>query len=155
MMPAQKMSLGGYVKPWFEADLNDQWRIPEQWTPDTADFAVYESFSNWNVHNANATMFVRVKGPARFKLYINSFAESSYDFTIAYAADSETDEAAKTQGFQKNPSSYPVADASAWKAVQYDVGEGEHSVRIVYRKDGSASSDWDRGYVAIPLTLEK
>lgn len=155
MMPAQKMSLDGCAKPWFEADLNDQWRIPEQWTPDTADFAVYESFGNWNVNSSNAAMYVRFEGPAHFTLYINSFAESSYDFTIAYAADSETYEAANTNGFQLNPSIYPVADASAWKAVQYDVGEGEHFVKIVYRKDSSVNKDWDRGYVAVPLKLEK
>lgn len=154
MMPAQKMSLDG-IMPWLEADLNDQWRPPEQWTPDTDKFAVYESFGNWNVHSKNAAMYVRFKGPAHFTLYINSYAESSYDFTIAYKADSETDEAAKTQSFQADPSKYPVADPQAWKAVVYNVGVGEHFVKIVYRKDGSYSQDWDRGYVAVPLKLEK
>lgn len=90
MMPAQKMSLDGQVRPWFEADLYDQWRLPEQWTPDTDEFAVYESFGNWHVQNSNAAMYVRFEGPARFTLYINSYAESHYDYTIAYQADSET-----------------------------------------------------------------
>lgn len=48
---------------------------------------MYESNSNYNVNNGYAKMYVRISGYDTFKLYIRSYAESNYDYTIAFNAD--------------------------------------------------------------------
>jgi len=48
---------------------------------------VYESYSNYHTNNAYAKMYVRISGYETFKLYIRSYAESSYDYTLAFNPD--------------------------------------------------------------------
>lgn len=100
-------------------------------------------------------MYVRISGYDTFKLYIRSYAESNYDYTIAFNADvdvtsnpssSTTGVKAHTSGNQKSGTAI-----SNYTLVTYtDLDGGDHFICIVYRKDGSAHSGNDRGYLLIP-----
>lgn len=88
-------------------------------------------------------------------LYINSYAESSFDYTIAWDLDADpvsspaynsTGVKAHTKGNQKNPAN----GISSFTAVDYANDGGEHTIYITYRKDQSQHSNNDKGYVAIP-----
>lgn len=90
------------------------------------------------------------------ELYINSYAESSYDYTVAmcpdydyYDPDYGTDPYMETtQDFQYDPS-YGV-DEYNWKRVYYELNGQYNYVCIIFRKDGSVGDNWDCGFVAIP-----
>ncbi len=141
----------------YTVDLNSQWReSTSQANPDsTAYDGVYESNSNYNVNNGYAKMYVRISGYDTFKLYIRSYAESSFDYTIAFNADVDvtrnpssgtTGVKAHTSGNQKSGTAI-----SNYTLVTYTgLDGGDHFICIVYRKDGSAHSGNDRGYLLIP-----
>ena len=86
-------------------------------------------------------------------MYIRSYAESSYDYTIASNANASTyptsssssDTKAHTSGNQN--SGTKLKD---YTAVTYTGLKDNDIIYIVFRKDGSAASGDDRGYVLIP-----
>jgi hypothetical protein len=140
----------------FEVDLNNEWRLSEdQSNPDPALYAgVYESFSNHGVDNNFAKMYIRLVGYTNFRIYIRSYAESNYDYTIAFNPDVDvvslpsnttTGVKAHTRGNQKSGQ-----DLSSYTPVDYELDGGEHFIVVVYRKDSSAESGNDRGYVLVP-----
>ena len=139
----------------LDIDLNNQW-IESTKTLD--GYRVYMSNSNHNVDNGYASMKFKFKGMPDFKLWINSYAESSYDYTVAWNLDVDyptsnpsngsTGVKANTSGKQYNPT-----NITAFTEVDYSNDGGEHFVVVTYRKDGSASRNDDRGYVAVKLTL--
>lgn len=142
-------------------DLNSQWQTPTQWTNSNTDFDVYESNSNYHVANGYAKMFITVNGYDELTIYINSYAESYYDYTIAFtpgynptslpsASAVGGNVLGTTYGYQYNPSSYGITSGTGWKKVTYQLDGGKNVICICYRKDSSADSAWDRGYVAIP-----
>ena len=139
----------------LDVDLNNQW-IASTKTLD--GYNVYMSNSNHNVNNGYASMKFKFKGQPNFKLWINSYAESSFDYTIAWDLDVDyptsnpsngsTGVKATTSGKQYNPT-----NITAFTEVDYSNDGGEHFVVVTYRKDDSGSYDDDRGYVAVRLTL--
>ena len=144
----------------YSVNLNSQWRNLTTWTNKDSRFVVYESYSNYNVNNGYAKMYINLTGYTEFTIYINSYAESSYDYTIAFnqnvdvtSLPSYTASGVKshTRGYQYNPSSYKIDSGTGWKKVTYTLDGGTNTIMICYRKDGSAKSGWDRGYVAIPV----
>lgn len=90
-------------------------------------------------------------------VYINSYAESDYDYTIAFDLDAEKPSSlpedysdwvkATTKGQQYDPSGDV---GSNYTKVEYPNDGGTHSIWIVYRKDFSYDANDDRGYVLIP-----
>ena len=48
---------------------------------------MYESNSNYNVDSGFAKMYVRISGYNEFTIYIRSYAESNYDYTLAFNPD--------------------------------------------------------------------
>jgi hypothetical protein len=63
-----------------------------QSNPDSSQYdGVYESFSNHNVDNGKAKMYIRISGYDEFKIYIRSNAESNYDYTVALHIDQDVD----------------------------------------------------------------
>ena len=135
-------------------DLNNQW---VESTKTLDGYIVYMSNSNYNVDNGYASMKFKFEGMPNFKLWINSYAESNYDYTIAWNLDvdyptsnpssSSSGVKANTNGNQKDPTSI-----SNFTEVDYSNDGGEHFVVVTYRKDSSAKNNDDRGYVAIKLT---
>ena len=145
----------------IKVDLNSSWQTPTMWTNSNTDFDVYESNSNYHVANGFAKMFIKVKGYTELTIYINSYAESNFDYTIAFtpgynptslpsASAVGGNVLGTTYGYSYNPSSYDITSGTGWKKVTYDLNGKENTICICYRKDGSANISWDRGYVAIP-----
>ena len=139
----------------LDVDLNNQW-VESNKT--LSGYKVYMSNSNYNVDNGYASMKFKFKGMPDFKLWINSYAESNYDYTVAWNLDvnyptslpSWTDDGAKahTSGKQYDPAN----GLTAYTEVDYPNDGGEHFVVVTYRKDSSVDNNDDRGYVAVKLT---
>lgn len=145
-----------YAAQSFTVDLNEQWQLSTtQTNPDPSLYdGVYESFNNKGVDNSYDKMYIRLVGYTNFRIYIRSYAESNYDYTIAFNPDVDvtslpsnttTGAKASTKG---NQSSGQMIEN--YTQVDYTLDGGEHFILIVYRKDSSAQSGTDQGYVLIP-----
>jgi hypothetical protein len=147
---------GIYIANEYTVNLNNQWRLSSNISnPNSSLYdGVYESYSNYNVNNGTATMTIKIKGYTSFSVYIRSYAESNYDYVMISQLDktitgstsySSSDVKAHTRGSQQSGTAI-----SNYKLVEYtNIDGGEHTITIVYRKDGSANSGDDRGYVMI------
>lgn len=148
------------IKNQYEVILNDQWRESTKTNPDSNIYdGVYESFSNYNIGNKAAVMYIKISGYTSFTLYIRSYAESSYDYTVVFNLDVYT----PTKPLTSNPSSSTTGvkahtsgkqnsgtTIESYTKVEYtEIDGGEHYICIAYRKDGSVNSDDDRGYILI------
>ena len=143
---------GDDTTPSVTVDLRDEWKAS---SVAVSGYTVYESFSNFNVNNGVASMKVTIKNKPQFVLHINSYAESNWDYTIAWELDTEpssspgyssTGVKAHTRGNQVDPANGELA----FTPVSYANDGGEHTIWITYRKDSSQHSNNDKGYVAIP-----
>lgn len=150
-----------YTAAMYEVDLNGEWELSTTVeNPDPFGYdGVYQSFSNKGIDNSHASMRIRVVGHTDFRVYIRSWAESSYDFTVALPADVHPEDGidwdnsvavadsaqAHTMGIQKSGS-----DIGSYGAVNYELDGGDHDIWIVYRKDSGVQEGDDRGYVLIP-----
>ena len=105
-------------------------------------------------------MYIDIYGYSNFKLYIRSYAHSSYDYvmvsqldkTINYATDYANTELVKdhTRG-----SSNSGTAIDSYKLIEFNnIDAGEHRISIIYRKDSSGSYNDDCGYVIIPKEQE-
>jgi hypothetical protein len=76
------------VSAYYKVDLNSQWQSSSKSNPDSSLYeGVYESFSNYNVGNTAAIMYITISGYSDFTLYIRSYAESSYDYVMVSHLD--------------------------------------------------------------------
>ena len=134
-------------------DLNNQW---VESTKKLDGYLVFMSNSNKGVANGYASMKFKFKGEPDFKIWINSYAESYNDYTIAFNMDvdyptsnpssNSTGVKLHTRGFKKDPTTI-----DNFKEVDYPNDGGEHFVVVTYRKDSSGNYSDDRGYVAIKV----
>ena len=144
----------------YEVILNDQWRESTKTNPDSNIYdGVYESFSNYNIGNNAAVMYIKISGYTSFTLYIRSYAESSYDYTVVFNLDVYT----PTKPLTSNPSSSTTGvkahtsgkqnsgtTIESYTKVEYtEIDGGEHYICIAYRKDSSVNNNDDRGYILI------
>ena len=135
-------------------DLNNQWVAS---TKKLDGYLVFMSNSNKGVGDGYASMKFKFKGKPDFKIWISSYAESSYDYTIAFNLDvdyptsnpdyNSTGVKLHTRGFQKDPTTI-----DNFKEVDYPNDGGEHFVVVTYRKNKKIDRFDDRGYVAVKLT---
>ena len=140
----------------LDIDLNNQW---VESTKTLDGYKVYMSNSNKGVGSGYASMKFKFKGMPDFKLWINSYAESKYDYTVAWNLDKDyptrnpdygsTGVKAHTYGKQYDPAN----GLTAYTEVDYPNDGGEHFVVVTYRKDSGGNSNDDRGYVAVKGTL--
>jgi len=110
---------------------------------------VYKS-NNQNKHNTTAAAKLTVPPCTSFKVWINSYAESNYDYTMLGNVDNEAIPTAytaaliHTKGYQYNPGY--VWNESYWKSYTFtNLTLNEHYVYITYRKDSSGNSGDDTG----------
>lgn len=142
----------------YTIDLNNQWQLSSSITnPDASVYdGVYESFSNKGENSSQAVMYLDIDGYDTFKLYIRSYAESNYDYVMVSQPDQSINKntsysdtsliKAHTRGSQNSGTAI-----SSYQLVEYTgLNSGKHRITILYRKDSSASSGDDRGYVLIP-----
>ena len=154
----ESSSGGSTTEGSYTVNLNGQWEataaVPN---PDSTLYdGVYRSSSNYNANSGVATMYITIKDCSSFKMYIRSYAESNYDYVMVSQLDktisgstSYSDTTlvkAHTRGNQQSGTAL-----SSYTLVEFTgISSGEHTITIVYRKDGSAHSGDDRGYVLIP-----
>ena len=145
------------VNGYYTVDLNDNWQLSTRVSnPDSSLYdGVYESFSNYNVNSGTATMTITLNNLDSFTLYIRSYAETYYDYIMVSQLDVEINgntsyqySAAVKAHTRTNQNS--GTDFYSYTPVTYEnIGGGEHTITIVYRKDSSGNSYDDRGYVLI------
>ena len=115
-------------------------------------YDVYMS-NNKGVDNSNAVMKLECVGYTDLTLYIRSYAEGSYDYTIASdanaspypTASNSSGVKAHTKGKQNSGTTL-----SDYTAVTYTGLKDNDIIYIVFRKDSSGAEGDDRGYVLIP-----
>ena len=127
-------------------DLNSQWQTSTSYgnISDTGNYDFYQSFSNKGVDNSTARMFITINGYTSFTFKVRNYSESGFDYVVVNNLDDTT----STGGYYSNQSK---SSSTTWYDVTFNnIDGGEHIITVVYRKDSSASSYDDRGYVAIP-----
>ncbi|CAJ0610685.1 unnamed protein product [Cylicocyclus nassatus] len=132
-------------------------------------YSCYMSNGNKGVGNTYSYIRIEFTGIPDFTIYINSYAESSYDYTVAGQLDtapyggidsydnrpiSELSSNFGTGGAKAHTSGKQAAPDNAftsnyWTEVKYPNDGGFHFIYVVYRKDGSVDRDYDRGFVLI------
>ncbi len=151
---------GGSTGGSYTVNLNGQWEATTAVSnPDSTLYdGVYRSSSNYNVSNEAAIMYITIKDCSSFKMYIRSYAESTYDYVMVSQLDTLINGnndynntryvKAHTRGNQQSGTSL-----SNYTLVEFTgISSGEHTITIVYRKDSSGNSGDDRGYVLIEKT---
>ena len=149
----------------YTVNLNSQWFLDDRSGKDpngkaygtsystNPDANIYDgtyiSYSNFNVNNGQAKMRIDFVGYSEFVVYIRSYAESNFDYTIAGKIDQTVTTSAYqayTRGSQTSGTSI-----SNYKKVTYsNLDSGRHFIEILFRKDSSVNNNQDRGYVLIP-----
>lgn len=142
------------LSAYFTVDLMDEWELSTTVpNPDELLYdGVYQSFKNKGIGGQTAVMKITFTGYTEFNVYIRSYAEGNYDYTIASILDADSYPTyynaptafANTRGNQQAGTSL-----SSYTKVTYTTDAGEHFIYIVYIKDGSVNTGEDRGYVLI------
>ena len=141
----------------YTINLNSQWQKSSETNPDSSLYdGVYESYSNKDVHNSGASMYITINGYSNFKLYIRSDAERLYDYvmvsqldkTLTYNSSYSDTSLVKSHTRDSQNSGTSIG---SYKLVEFtNIDEGEHTIQIIYCKDSSYSNGKDCGYVLIP-----
>lgn len=143
-----------YVNATFSVELKPsgteyRWELATSVpNPDASLYdGVYQS-TNKGMDDTTARMRITFLGYSNFRVYIRSYAESNYDYTIASQLDAagvtESNAKATTKGNQKGGT-----DIGSYTLVEYPNDGGEHFIEVGYRKDSSDADNDDRGYVLI------
>lgn len=158
----------GDVK-WHEFDdSNDQKTVTVNlsehgsWTtysenPDSTLYNAYMSNSSWRKDGAYDLMVIGIPtGFTDFTIYIRSYAEDSYDYTIAGKIDAAipnsntvSDNLIKSTTSGNQKAGTAIGDYTIVEYTNIDSTK-EHTIWVMYKKDGSNSYNDDRGYVLIP-----
>ena len=131
----------------YSVVLNNAWRQSTSVSnPDSSLYdGVYESYSNYNVNDGVATMYIDIDGYSEFSIYVRSNAESSYDYVTVSELDSSTVKRS-TSGNQNSG----TAISNYTKVTYTGIDGGKHRITVIYKKDYSQHSGTDRGYLIIP-----
>lgn len=143
----------------YKVFLNGCWELSPLPYPEFDYIAydgIYRSFKNKGVHSSEDVMTILIQGYSTFTLYIRSYAESSFDYVMVGNLDkiitknsSCTDTTMVKAHTQANQQS--GTHLSSYTKVQFtNIDKGIHFINILYRKDSSANSGDDRGYLVIP-----
>lgn len=147
---------GVWVDASYTIDLNSQWQASMVANPDSTLYdGVYESFSNYNVNNTAAIMYIDIVGYETFRFYVRSDGESAYDYVVVSNLDCTLTNTTTSGNNVKLTTSEKQNSGTAisnYTLVEFTgVDEGEHRISVMYRKDTSTNSGTDKGYVLIPF----
>lgn len=105
---------------------------------------VYKSDQgSYNISSGKSTAILTVSGYTHIKLYIRSYAETTYDFTEAFSIDTTADRGKGLFSTKGNQS------ATKYIECVYELDGNQHTIEIMYSKDSSGNSYDDRGYFYI------
>ena len=98
---------------------------------------------SYNTDNGKSIATITVEGLTLLKLYIRSYAESTYDYTEAFEIDKDP-----IRGNGKFTTT-GAQSSSTYKECVYNLDGEIHTINIMYSKDGSGHTNDDRGYFYI------
>ena len=128
-----------YKEPYYEVVLNDGQWVDSGETIDGN--VVYKSDAgSYNVNDGKSIATIKTFGLTNLKLYIRSYAESSYDYTEAFAVDTE---AVREKGLYTTKGKQ---SATNYIECIYELDGGEHTIQVMYSKDRGGNTHDDRGY---------
>ena len=145
------------IKGGYTVSLNNNWQLSSNIpNPDSSRYeGTYESYSNYNINNGVATMTITINNLESFTIYIRTYAEANYDYIMVSQLDKEIDgntsylynEVVKAHTRTTQNSG---TDIYSYTPVRFEnIGGGEHTITIIYRKDSGGNSYDDRGYLII------
>jgi hypothetical protein len=91
-------------------------------------------------------MYINITGYDEFTIYARSNGEKGFDYVNVYELD---DSSTIKYSFSNNKNS-GTAIGNYTPITFSNIGGGEHTIRISYRKDSSDYEGTDRGYLIIP-----
>lgn len=104
---------------------------------------VYQSDAgSYHINNGTSTATITLTGYQKFVIYIRSYAESTYDYTIAAPLDAT----AARDGSAVQTTSGKQSATTYYKAEYTISDQASHTIQIMYTKDNSQNSGDDRGY---------
>ena len=128
-----------YKEPYYEVVLNDGQWVDSGETIDGN--VVYKSDAgSYNVNDGKSIATIKTFGLTNLKLYIRSYAESSYDYTEAFAVDTE---AVREKGLYTTKGKQ---SATNYIECIYELDGREHTIQLMYSKDRGGNTHDDRGY---------
>ena len=135
---------------------NGDWELEDPNTnPDTSAYdGVYRNLRYWNSPPGAYVdkLYIDVIGYTSFTVYIRSYAEVNYSYTVAVKADydptSFTDAINNKQG--ATTANNNSTGISAYTAVTYTLDGGSHRICMAYGHKDSIKQNDDRGYLLIP-----
>ena len=108
---------------------------------------VYRSVNPGTEANIKLTIPIKIWGYTNFTIYIRSWCEARYDFVSACEIDVHPDSTSTYKANGNNASGTAIGN---YTYVYYSgLDGGEHTIYVVYRKDGATSSNDDKGYLLI------
>lgn len=127
--------------------------------PDSDMYYAYQS-NNYHIGSSIATMRVTVVGYTEFTVYIRSYSESNYDYTVARKIGASALTSWYSAYDDENTKAYTNSTSGMsidnYTAVTFTTADGltddetPHTFYIQYGKDGYWDEGDDRGYVLIP-----
>lgn len=141
-------------------NLNNQWSASTKPAP-AEGYSVYESYSNVGKDDSMAEMQIKINGYSNFSFKVRNYSESSWDFVVVLNLDDATTRSSWTNGPTVGNGTWAngyvyysnkgKSSSTTWYDVTFsNISSGEHTIRIIYGKDGSSREGDDKGYVAIP-----
>lgn len=119
---------------------NGQW-VDSGTTADEGQIVYQSDAGSYNKNNGKSIASVDVLGYTKVTLCIKNNSEQSYDYTEAFEIDT-TPERGKGKFSAKGK-------ADTYVTCTYELDGGQHSIPIMYSKDGSGNNNQDRGYFYI------
>ena len=137
------LTLSGITDYGFELAPDD---VPPNPNPALYD-GVYRS-TNHYLNSTIAAMRIDFSGCPEFTVYIRSYAESRYDYTVATTLDAP--EASLDYVFASTQSNQQGGTAiEDYTKVVYPNDGGSHHIFVFYRKNATTQKSDDRGYLLI------
>ena len=114
---------------------------------------VYRS-KNQGKHDSQAVAKITFSGYDEFDVYIRSYAESSYDYTIASTLDANTypttSDSDTAKSSTKNNQQSGTSSNSYTKVIYSNISTSTHYIYVVFCKNGSTNTNDDSGYFLVP-----
>lgn len=136
---------GVWLDQYYEVDLNNRWRLSSTYNnPDPSTYdGIYESFSNYNVHNSSADMYIDLVGYQNFNIYVACSAHAGDKIVVT--EPNSTTYKQTINGYSPSPD-----QIGSYKLVQYTDLPETCRISIRYIKDKSTNQRQDRGFIIIP-----
>lgn len=129
-----------YVDKFCEIDLkNGQW--VDSGTTENGNIVYMSDAGSYHISNGQSLATISVFGYTKLTLYIKNSSEQGYDYVEAFNIDTDAVRSkGKFSGKGKD---------NEYVACEYLLDGEEHTIQILYSKDGSGDNNDDRGYFYI------